>query len=369
MWLFVLSLLAISDALNCSSYIKALNFTLKWRDNPLKLIKKGHPCYVEFEQFLTLNSLAENTKKMEKRFLSIKTNLKARAVIQKSIQKQAEFCANPSMHQDLRIEGLITLQQISFQGQTFKMYLYKNADIVSANIRGSGSYEAQQIIQLADILVKYKNFHKINKTSDISVLDIGANVGWYTIFLGLLGYKVIAVEPTLDNVYLIRKNLCMNPTVKALVLDIGVGNEEKNCSVYSDPINYGDSWVSCDGQTRLAYPYRGEVKIMKLDTFADFMEHIKAIKMDIEGYESFALEGGKSVFLNGKIPFILTEFTPHFFRFNNKDPYQFADEFINAGYNLSQSSFESGFLSRERVMTINQPSDLRMIHRDAWVKT
>lgn len=339
-----------------------------------KAIPKSGPCTSEFDEYLEslfkLQYYSSRANELRKRFLTPELNLKARALIDKSIREQINFCANPAAYRNEEIERTITLRRISYEGVEFSMYVISSGDFVSSYIINSGHWEDGQTKQLNRVLSQYMQVHNITKKSAVTFLDIGANIGWYTIALGAIGYKVIAVEPTKENIYIIRKNFCLNPSIKGLLLDIAVGNFEKNCSIYSEPFNRGNSVVFCENvEYKGTKEYRGVVRIMKLDTFADFFEHVKALKIDVEGFEPLVLEGGREVFIDLKIPFIQAEFQPSEIYLRKGNPWYFLGNLSDAGYSISRSAFEAGGMTREQMMNAGsypQLVDLFMLHKDAW---
>jgi hypothetical protein len=54
-----------------------------------------------------------------------------------------------------------------------------------------------------------------NLTRDeVIFMDIGANVGWFTVNAAAMGYTVFAFEPTSPNVFAIRHTLCGVPLLQ-----------------------------------------------------------------------------------------------------------------------------------------------------------
>ncbi len=161
--------------------------------------------------------------------------------------------------------------------QGHKMYLDSN-DHLSLSI--FGVYEP-----LETNLVK-KEIHEGN-----SVIDIGADIGYYTlIFAKLVGEngKVFAFEPQDIPFSLAQKNLEING-FKNYVL------ENKLVSNKNEKIKFFNKWKDA----------------IKLDDyFLDFSNKIDFIKMDMEGAEMQALEGMTSLIENNDKIRIMTEFHP-----------------------------------------------------------
>ena len=104
---------------------------------------------------------------------------------------------------------------------------YTNEDIVSISISSSKSWEAKDTKTLINILNYYSSLKNITR-DNIYILDIGSNVGWYTLFLGKLGYKILAFEPSDVNMYILRKSFCLNQDLNITLIKKGLYTEEKN---------------------------------------------------------------------------------------------------------------------------------------------
>jgi hypothetical protein len=47
-------------------------------------------------------------------------------------------------------------------------------------------------------------------SSDVVFVDVGANIGWHSIYAAAVGYTVLAFEPMLKNIGAVRRTLCEN---------------------------------------------------------------------------------------------------------------------------------------------------------------
>ena len=129
-----------------------------------------------------------------------------------------------------------------------------------------------------------------NITNDnIYILDIGSNVGWYTLFLGKLGYKILAFEPSDVNMYILRKNFCLNQDLNITLIKKGLYTEEKQCDFYISRGNIGDGWVFCDKNYTIPNHIikTGKTYLTKLSNYIEFLstKNLALIKIDIEGSE------------------------------------------------------------------------------------
>ena len=148
----------------------------------------------------------------------------------------------------------------------------------------------------------------LSKISEGSVvLDIGANIGYYTVLFaektGKTG-KVIAIEPDPINFEILQKNIKENNLRNVVAVQAAVGNENKKMKIYESKENYGDHRMWGNG---LAV----SVFCRKLDDLLKELEYEKIdfIKMDVQGFEAEVIEGGKNIIEKNK-PIIFFEYWP-----------------------------------------------------------
>lgn len=148
---------------------------------------------------------------------------------------------------------------------------------------------------------------------DAVVLDIGANIGFYSIALGnrlrSLGGKVYAFEPVPGNyrrlVRLIKRNDLDGVVVP---VNIALGDAEGSIDLKMDSTHgasSGNAVALCGGVEGQA---TATARVTRLDTVVEELgiETCHFIKMDIEGGEFAFLKGGLS-FIRRTCPVIFTE--------------------------------------------------------------
>ena len=183
-------------------------------------------------------------------------------------------------------------------------YHVPSSTIFSRNLYKYGSWEAKETNWII------KNFYNLESANFV---DVGANFGWYTcIFsqLARLNGKVIAIEPSPDNLYYLENNIQENKFKNVLLEKVAVGEKEENLLLYkalnSNPGAHSlikdTPFQSKEGIT---YP----VKVKPLDSILFNVNKINLMKMDIEGYEISALKGGLDTLK--KVENLLIEFSPH----------------------------------------------------------
>lgn len=160
---------------------------------------------------------------------------------------------------------------------------------------------------------------------DDVILDIGANIGWYSIVLRkniTRNVSIYAFEPEPLNFELLEKNVATNhaqvkPVNKAVAEKAG----HLTLFLYHAKNSGRHSLLDINQETNKSI----QVETVRLD---DFLERenidpgrVKFVKIDIEGYEFFALKG--AVKLMEKLPYMFLEFSPASIRKGGQDPADF----------------------------------------------
>ena len=274
---------------------------------------------------------------------------------QKHIKQQNLFCQNQINNNNTKIEDKIKMVNIKFSNSNFDMFIYKSNDFLSNAISGSGSWETKETNNLLSLLDYYSRKKNIAR-NDIYVLDIGANIGWYTFILGNKGYNIISFEPSTTNYYILNKNYCLNNNTNIILINKGLDIEETNISIYHPLINIGNAISSNDAHNSNIKNYiKEEIILTKLEKYIPYLvnKNLALMKLDIEGSEGKAIESGKELITKYHIPFIFMEWTPKALKLKGTDPELFLKLFINNGYKISKKDFLSGeYCSFDEIINV-----------------
>jgi FkbM family methyltransferase len=176
-------------------------------------------------------------------------------------------------------------------------------------------------------------FKKEVKKNSI-VLDLGANVGYYTlIFARLVGDdgKVFAFEPDPNNFALLKKNVEINGYQNVVLVQKAVSNKTGKGRLYLSKNNFGDHRIYDSNSKRKFI----EIETVRLDDyFKDFDGKINFIKMDIQGAEPLALEGMAELLSRNRKLKILSEYWPLGIKRCEKDHEEYLKSLINYGFQL-----------------------------------
>ncbi len=154
-------------------------------------------------------------------------------------------------------------------------------------------------------------------------IDLGANEGYFSILaskkVGMNG-KVFSIEPQQRLWEVIQKNYELNYCSNATIIPYAVGEKEEKLVINLYPsINTGASSLSNEenfGKTRnnIRKKFFGtqQIQTKQLDKLAEDYHtgKINLIKIDIEGFEFFALKSAQNLLKNKLIDHILIEFHP-----------------------------------------------------------
>lgn len=150
------------------------------------------------------------------------------------------------------------------------------------------------------------------RTSDLFV-DIGANQGALTaIATSSLpnGARIIAIEPQLGLAECIERTLSeARPQGGWKVCRVAVGHQSSMARMVIPPENFGEAHLTSSGDVMA--PSLNTISITTLDALLDRVssESRVVVKMDIEGYEISALQGGYEFFVRCR-PAIILEINP-----------------------------------------------------------
>jgi len=287
-------------------------------------------------------------------------------IFQEVQQQQMEFCNNQNKYIKSQFEQQIKIENASFLNRSFDMYVYKIGDTVSNFIRDVHNWEPYETEALINALNYYSSLKNI-PNNNIYIIDIGANVGWHTFFLAKCGYQVLSFEASVTNIYILRKNFCLNQNFNITIINKGLYTEDKKCNYYLNEGNIGNGMIHCDKNNTVASDFTksGEAYLTRLSNYVEFLstKNVALIKIDIEGSEGKAIEGGIELISNYHIPFILLEFTPELLILHGTDPMQFLEMLEMNGYKFPKKNFfDCNYYTKQEIIENSRNSKDRYIY-------
>ena len=156
--------------------------------------------------------------------------------------------------------------------------------------------------------------------------------------------------------YILIKNFCINSEINMTIINEGLYNAEKNLTLYHPLINFGNG-IIIQGEINSTKYIKQNVRITKLSAYIPYLKYkcLALIKLDVEGSEAKALEGGIDLIIKFHTPFIFIEWTPKLIKRKGTDPRLFLEMFVKNGYKISIKNFLSKkYISIESLLHIEQ---------------
>lgn len=196
----------------------------------------------------------------------------------------------------------VALTSADINNKTFYIATHeKSIDYLRARIIEQGKYYETALSKLvAEVFEK-----KSTKGKESIFLDIGANIGWFSLVAATHGAsKVYSFEPNLQNTIRFCESLSLNGWLDGSVIPIskGVGNVEEERKLYAVTANNPGSFSFGTESGTVV----GKMNITTLDKFAErhnwFVTRptIGFLKLDVEKFELQVIEGAEKL-LNSRL--------------------------------------------------------------------
>lgn len=185
----------------------------------------------------------------------------------------------------------------------------------------------------------------------MTVLDIGANLGYFTVLLadltGPTG-KVLSFEPNPAMNSLLRRSIEVNGVLPWTRLhEIALGDSAGDVAINARLDHPGGAHIVRGSADR---PDGVKVPVRRLDSITDALD-ADFIKMDVEGYEQHVWRGMTAILARKRAMTIFMEFTVCRF----PDPDLFLDEIMDHGFSLGIVDYKQGVRPCTREELFAQP--------------
>ena len=206
-------------------------------------------------------------------------------------------------------------------------------------VQGHKIYIEPQTVSLSSaalILGVFEKFEtelfKKEVKKGMTVLDIGAHIGYYTLLAAnLVGEngKVFAFEPHPHNFAVLEKNVRINGYKNVVFVQKAISNKSEYTNLFLGNCSDLHSLSNQVGKKSIA------VEAVTLDDFFDKDYKIDVIKIDVEGSEMLVLLGADRVIrTNGNLK-VFTEFAPTLFlKRSGFPPEEYLKKLIAYGFKL-----------------------------------
>ena len=145
-------------------------------------------------------------------------------------------------------------------------------------------------------------------------LDIGANVGIYTLYAASRGHKTVAIEPDALNYALLNRNIRLNRCGEKVMPYLIAAHNETKFSIFNisshewgGALNSFDNCLDCNGETYKPVHSQGVFGI-SLDRFLEQIDFQPShIKIDVDGNELLILQGAHESLRSRSLKTVLVE--------------------------------------------------------------
>jgi len=189
--------------------------------------------------------------------------------------------------------------------------------------------------------ISVESFQRELKEGDC-VVDIGANLGYYTLLEARLvggSGRVYAIEPDPDNVKLLKKNIELNAFSNIEVFELAISNTQAIVPLYK---SIQSNWHSLTDYSRERVKFNaGEVLDVQATTLDEFLRdkvYPRAIRMDVEGHEYEIFKGMENT-LQKRLPLLIfIEF--HFDLLKKQKSAEILETLKRTGFHIADAAIE-----------------------------
>jgi FkbM family methyltransferase len=167
----------------------------------------------------------------------------------------------------------------------------------------------------------------------MTFVDVGANVGYYTLLAAsLVGSRgrVFAFEPSAYAFGRLEETIRKNKLKQVQAIQAGLGetNGESQLFVSHRKGNHTPSMVPNAGGSPVAVP------LLRLDDYLaeHKVDHVDFMKIDVEGFEPNVIRGARKYLERGKIHAILCEFNAHWLTANKSSSHALYELLMSHGF-------------------------------------
>jgi FkbM family methyltransferase len=185
------------------------------------------------------------------------------------------------------------------------------------------------------------------------LIDVGANIGWYSLVLDRLAAAdtdIYAFEPDPGNFELLVQNVAMNNASRVRPVPYALADQPgtRTLYLYAQKNRGRHSMLPINDGARI------EIEAVTLDDFwqqqnlADRRPGF--IKMDVEGYELFALRGARTVLQ--RCASVLIEYSPAYMRKAGVEPAELYDLLAGTGLQVHEIDAAGDLSPAERASVL-----------------
>ena len=241
---------------------------------------------------------------------------------------------------------------------SFFYWHLRPSGVLLINVQGSKMFVDSRDIGVAPFLLEWGFYEKYETElfkklirKGMVVVDVGANIGYYTLLAARCvgeGGKVFAFEPDPYSYSLLHRNIEVNRYENVIPVRKAVFSKSGRMKLFLDKNNLGGHSLS------EANVDKSSSIMIEATTLDDYFKNtdykIDVIKMDVQGSEMDVLEGMTNIINQNDNLRIVTEFWPLGLRNCGSSPTDFLNKLIDCGFTLYQIGQYVGPTSADHLL-------------------
>eukprot|EP00466_Bigelowiella_natans_P020465 jgi/Bigna1/73423/fgenesh1_pg.24_\ len=185
------------------------------------------------------------------------------------------------------------------------------------------------------------------------VIDVGANVGFFSLYMASQGCQVLAFEPQESLMDPIKTSTCLNGLNRRMNIKnaaLAATNDGEETELYYDGWNVGDARLAHSCEKAGGYTRCQQVdSIVQLDDVIPEREQILLMKIDVSGMESSVLRSMERLLASQSVYHIVLNYNPAFI--GAQESVSILEKLHNYGYSIFYLPFKQKGVSRRKIPT------------------
>lgn len=176
------------------------------------------------------------------------------------------------------------------------------------------------------------------KGKDGIFVDVGANVGMASFAASVMGVRVLAFEPILENLQRICEGVYFNRVGELVtVFEAAASDQKGNITFHKLVGRLDNSAVSAVG-AKMAFKSNEEIEVqvrtIPLDEVIKESDPVLLLKIDVQGWEYHVLKGASKLLLRkkGEAPYLIYEEDEKLLQASNSSAKEIRDFLHSVGY-------------------------------------
>ena len=175
----------------------------------------------------------------------------------------------------------------------------------------------------------------------VTVVDVGAHIGYVSLLAAALGHRVVAFEPMALNLRCFRASLALQPELAARITlePMALSDRRERLPIYSQIDNVGNGELGSAPESEAPRVLRHEVTTERMDAYFTSPlrpgdEMLFIVKIDVEAFEPAVIAGAERLLAEGRMRHLFIECSPRWSRSSGRDPQAMVERLVAAGFTI-----------------------------------